>query len=145
MIIILIIFQVLNIFGVLFIFIYVFRVSVGVCFVYDIVWVMVFLLVDEIISISVCVGMSYNLLCVVNFGFNFVWMLMVGFFFLNFVDFMVVVIDNVLLGMVIYILNYFDDNGCLVIYIFVLNGQDCGMINIRFGDYVWFDLNENGL
>ncbi|MEZ4909843.1 MAG: HYR domain-containing protein [Saprospiraceae bacterium] len=124
---------------------YAIRTSAGDdCYVYDTISIIVFPAFMDVVSLQACQNQSFSLPAAGISGTNYIWVPSAGLTFPG-PDGRYAVISNVSSGTSNYDLTYTDANGCPASYSYEILGIDCGVANTRIGDYVWFDLNKDGI
>ncbi|MBK8624415.1 MAG: HYR domain-containing protein [Saprospiraceae bacterium] len=124
---------------------YAIRTSAGNdCYVFDTIAITVFPNNMDVVSVQSCQGQSFSLPAATIGGTNYVWVPNTGLTFPG-PDMRYAIITSVAPGLTTYSLTYTDANGCAASYNYDVTGIDCGTANTRIGDYVWFDVNGNGI
>lgn len=122
---------------------YVLRSTLSSCYYYDTVSIRVYPEMSENFEVIACEGTSYALPAPEAGGFNFMWTPSDNLIFPG-PDSGFAVIESADSN-ITYQLIYTDKNGCQAINNYVVMVQNCGNFPATIGDYVWFDLNKDGI
>ena len=120
------------------------RAANAPCFTDERVEITVAALINETVAVNACLGSSFTLPTVADpEAMNFSWSPTAGLTITD--NGRIATIDNVSASAT-YTLTYdLGDAGCPASLTINLTAEDCGTANTQVGDFVWFDLDEDGL
>jgi len=119
---------------------YALRTSFSTCYSFDTLAITLFPNNDQIVNPQACEGLEFTLPGPAM-GSDFNWTPTTD---LDDPTAMFPVLSSVAAGSTTYTATYTDDNGCPAVHEVNVTAITCAP-NTALGDYVWFDINENGL